>query len=183
MQGNLKRFEGDISDLPAINIQRGRDHGLPGYNTFREICGRERAVSFKDFEAYISSKDVANLAQLYTHPDDVDLFAAAILERPLPGGALGPTFACVVAAQFRKLRVGDRFWYERFDPVVGFSKAQLTELRKFTLARVICDNSDDIQMVPERVLSSDNTHVPCSSIPSVNLEEWRENRFYYDGVN
>ena len=57
----------------------------------------------------------------------MDLFAAGVMETPVPGGAVGPTFACIIAMQFRNLRTGDRFWHERSDPVVGFTPGKFTD--------------------------------------------------------
>ena len=44
-----KQRPGTGLDLIAINIQRGRDHGIPGYNEMREICGIGKATKFSDF--------------------------------------------------------------------------------------------------------------------------------------
>lgn len=38
-------------DLMAVNIQRGRDHGLPDYNTARVAYGLEPKTSFHDIKA------------------------------------------------------------------------------------------------------------------------------------
>lgn len=38
-------------DLVALNIQRGRDHGVPPYYKLRRLCGLRPVTSFNDTEA------------------------------------------------------------------------------------------------------------------------------------
>ena len=95
-------------DLVALNVQRGRDHGLPGYNAWREVCGLKKADSFDYFADFIPEKIVERLKLIYAHPDDVDLFIGGISEIPVHGALLGPTFQCLVGDQFKRLQHGDR---------------------------------------------------------------------------
>uniref|UniRef100_A0A182RDN6 Oxidase/peroxidase n=1 Tax=Anopheles funestus TaxID=62324 RepID=A0A182RDN6_ANOFN len=166
-------------DLIALNIHRGRDHGIPSYNNYRALCNLKRAQTWEDLGREIPPEVIARLRRIYAHVDDIDLFPGGMSERPLQGGLVGPTFACIIAIQFRQLRKCDRFWYENEDPVVKFTEQQLTEIRKTTLAKIVCESLDitgDMQRaafdLPSNFL---NPRVPCSSMPQIDLSAWREN--------
>ncbi|XP_023931566.1 peroxidasin-like, partial [Lingula anatina] len=135
------------TDLAMLNNQRGRDHGIPGYNLWRELCGGNRAKTFEDFmsgprEFRINYESVEKLKMLYRHPDDVDSWAGGLVEENLPGATVGPTFACIIAEQFIRSRDGDRFWYE--NKQAGFTLKQLQSIKKTSFSRIITDNCDKV---------------------------------------
>ena len=169
-------------DLAALNIQRGRDHGLAAYNIWREQCGLRRFQDWSDMKDVMSATTVNRLASVYDHVDDVDLFTGGLSERPVVGGVVGPTFACILGQQFLNLRRGDRFWYENSkDKNPGsFTPDQLQEIRKSSLSRIICNNLDDVTMIqPYAFLADDdftNRRKSCRgpAIPKIDLKKWKE---------
>lgn len=165
-------------DLPAINLQRGREQGLPGYNLFREWCGLPRAETFDQLEPYLTNHTAYHYSRLYKHVDDIDLWSGGVSERKLPGAAIGPTFACIIARQFSNTRRGDRFWYENPGLPSSFTPEQLGEIRKITLAKLLCSNSDDLPTIQRWALRMAhpvlNPRVPCDQLPDVDLQYWQE---------
>ena len=143
-QGKNKSFG---MDLVALNIQRGRDHGLPGYNAFRELCGLQRVKDFGYLKDLIPEKIVERLELIYDDVDDVDLFIGGVSESPAPGGLLGPTFRCIVGDQFARLQLGDRFYYDSASNPGKFTEEQLAEVRKSSLSRIHCDNGDHVKLM------------------------------------
>lgn len=53
------------NDLVAINICRGREHGIPSYNAFREYCKLDQAYYFDDFADTINYDGIQKLKKLY----------------------------------------------------------------------------------------------------------------------
>ena len=162
-------------DLVAINIQRGRDHGLPGYNAYREICTGQRATEWSDLRSSILPAHIEQLRRTYRSIDDIDLFVGGFLEAQHEDSLVGPVFKCIIGDQFARLKKGDRFFYDLgVEPDLSFSAAQLAEIRKASLARLICDNSgvDRVQpFVFKLPISNANAIRSCEeeSIPRLNL--------------
>lgn len=52
-------------DLVSLNIQRGRDHGLPAYTAWRGRCGLSRPGNFSDLRAFIYSDSLQKMTELY----------------------------------------------------------------------------------------------------------------------
>ncbi|KAH7729879.1 Protein MLT-7 [Aphelenchoides avenae] len=95
-----------------------------------------------------------------------------MVEDPVVGGMVGQTLACIIGDQFKRTRDGDRFYFE--NPGI-FTPAQLEEVKKSSLSRVICDNGDHITEVPaEAFVLPKGGLVPCSKLPHMDLTKWKE---------
>ena len=53
------------ADLVAINICRGREHGLPTYNAFRKFCGYSEAYYWEDFGDTVNYDGIQKMKKEY----------------------------------------------------------------------------------------------------------------------
>ncbi|XP_046639032.1 peroxidase-like [Daphnia pulicaria] len=169
-------------DLVALNVQRGREHGIPDYNTVRAFCGLPKASTFDDLINEIDQPTINSLMNAYNSVDDIDLYIGCLAEsaRPVNGSLLGPTGLCVVARQFAVTKNNDRFFYDVGSQANSFTLVQLKEIRKTSLARILCDNNNgDVSTMQPKAFrapdaASNNGRGACSSIPSINLAAWKD---------
>ena len=148
-------------DLAALNIQRGRDQGLPGYNDARTQMGLPRIESFDDpiWQDGVGEK----LAQLYRSPDDVDLWVAGLAEKHTGDSLLGETSTAILTAQFEALRNGDRFWYEN-----QYSGKDLNYLNNLKLSDIIRSNTD-VNNIQDDVMIASNIHLTQPTVRSMSM--------------
>ncbi|MDA0339391.1 MAG: peroxidase family protein, partial [Proteobacteria bacterium] len=118
-------------DLPALNIQRGRDHGLPSYNDVRaDLIQR----------GWIEGTGSVSQAVLDAYDGaDLDLFIAGLSEQPFGDALVGEVFHAILSEQFFRLRAGDRFWYQNPGLLDPDLVAWLDDL---TLTDIILWNTD-----------------------------------------
>jgi peroxidase len=85
--------ESKRNSLSTFNIERGRDHGLRSYNSYRSMAGLATATKFED----LTNMPVARIAELksvYDNVNDIDLFVGGSCEKNLEAATVGSTFAC-----------------------------------------------------------------------------------------
>lgn len=133
-------------DLVALNIQRGRDHGLPSLNATRVNLGLAPHASFEEVSDDPDTQ--AALAEAYDTVDDIDLFVGGIAESPLTenGSQLGETNTAIIVRQFDEVRAADRFWYEN-----DLNDTEMAIAEQVTLANLIRNNTsigDELQDNP-----------------------------------
>ncbi len=96
-------------DLAAININRGRERGLPDFNSIRQAIGLEPYLFYQQINSDASV--FTRLLTLYSDINDIDPWAGMLAEEPLPGALFGETIMTLMTMQFSALRDGDRFFY------------------------------------------------------------------------
>ncbi len=123
-------------DLASLNIQRGRDHGLPNYNAARKFYTGTKA---QNFSQVTSNKTLADsLQKLYGSVDNIDLWVGLLAEDHVTGTSVGNTIYQMLKTQFESLRDGDFYFYQN-DPYL--SSAQLKRVNTTKLSDIIRRNT------------------------------------------
>lgn len=133
-------------DLAALNIQRGRDHGLPDFNTLRQSYGLPAYQSFDELTGG-DEKLTRKLASVYSSVDQIDPWVGLLCEDPEPGSSVGQTIATVVTDQIRRLRDGDRFWFEN-DPDLAELKETIANTSLMDIIRRNTGIRDELDETP-----------------------------------
>ncbi len=131
-------------DLVSLNIQRGRDHGLPAYNDIREALGLSRKTSFNQISRNQQIRQ--RLSEAYSSVDDIDVWVGGLAEDPQRGSMVGELVSAVLIQQFGNLRDGDRFWYQNI-----FSGDELRRIEDTRLSDIIRRNT----AITEREIQKD----------------------------
>ena len=122
-------------DLFAINTDRNRDHGVADYNSLRVAFGLERLDDFQDifddqFDRFIIEKS-------FNSVDNIDTYVGVLGEIKLKGSMFGELGATIAGEQFKRIRDGDRFWYE-----YAYPPEVVAEIKKTTITDIILRNTE-----------------------------------------
>lgn len=140
----IRELRAGFLDIPSISIERGRDNGLPDYDTVRQYYLRlkgnrppqkvpgwsvyqdpkcKQAYKPDDntdpvecFSVITSNQTLATrLQNLYKRVDNIDAFVGLRVEDRVEGSMFGPTSLGILGREFWVNRATDRFYYANPD--------------------------------------------------------------------
>lgn len=159
-------------DLAALDIQRGRDHGLPDYNTLRNAYDVPRVTTFAEISS--DPEIQAKLEELFGTVDNIDPFVGALAEDHLPGSSVGPLIEAVVGNQFERLRDGDRFFYTNDELLNSEAVRQIINLDNLSLSKIIRLNTN-ITNLQDNVFFDDSVLIFEARDAGANVKLLAEN--------
>jgi hypothetical protein len=128
------------TDLAALDIQRGRDHGLlNSYSRMRTSYGLAPFDSFSQLTSDVELQ--AALAAVYGTVDNVDGWIAMIAEDHVAGSSLGVLARTILERQFTRLRDGDRFFFTGDPDLQSPLVTSVIDLDSITLSQIIKRNT------------------------------------------
>lgn len=122
-------------DLAALNIMRGRDNGLPDYNTVRRYFGLPSVTNWTQINPRLYTRKpemFEQLADLYEDLNNMDVYVGGMLESEYDRGRPGPLFRRIIKEQFERIRDADRFWFENSENSI-FSPEEIEEIKKIRM--------------------------------------------------
>lgn len=122
-------------DLAALDIQRGRDHGLPDYNALREFYGLEKVESFDQITS--DTALASALEETYDSIDNIDPWVGMISEDHLDGASVGELVAAVLVNQFTRLRDGDSYFFTGDEDLDHGLLSKIIDLDALSLSDII----------------------------------------------
>lgn len=143
-------------DLVAINLQRGRELGIPSYVTVYNALNPDNPITtFEDLNPIFGAEVAALFVQAYANVEDIDLWIGGLAELPAEEGVLlGPTFSAIIGDQFARLRDYDSFFYtDRLENPDSFlsvvTNAIDLDLKNTGLSDIIRNHVANPELVPE----------------------------------
>ncbi|XP_014663461.1 PREDICTED: dual oxidase 2-like [Priapulus caudatus] len=159
-------------DLMAVNIQRGRDHGLTDYMSARRHFNLPAWDNFEDYfnATYLDDNGVEvprfplfhagpqrNLSEALElrqrvedvfdgRTDQMDIWPGGMLETRETGP--GELFTYIIRDQFKRIRDGDRFWYENYRLNGQFTEEEVDVIRNITLRDIIMS----VTQIPDELI-------------------------------
>lgn len=140
-------------DLVAINIERGRDRGIPDYNSVRVSMGMPKVKSFVDITK--NAQEALDLKNLYGDIDNVDAWVGMLAEAHVHESLFGELVTKILIRQFRALRNGDRFYFENR----GFSPTELKAIKSTRLSDILMRNTDITLMQDNVFLATPHNNI------------------------